>query len=250
MKRWGRFCSATCNNRWWNRYERELRKARDPAAVERRRRERSTPAVKAARNRYDGRKRVERRVTLGMPLVGSMRECRQCGQEFVIRPSMVKAETCSQRCNSGMKARRTKGRPPLWETIYCIGFSNCARCGELFTHRVDEGKGNRPRRFCTYQCQQRAKPRRAGRWRDFVVARDGSDCDLCGLAVDLSLRWPESDLAGVVDHIIPRRWGGTNARSNLHLAHALCNGIKGDDGWSYQDRTLARARIQELEMAA
>lgn len=58
--------------------------------------------------------------------------------------------------------------------------------------------------------------------REFLRQRDGDDCWVCGLPLD----W-EGDrlgpLAGTLDHIHPVRDGGTCTRTNLRLAHRVCN---------------------------
>jgi 5-methylcytosine-specific restriction endonuclease McrA len=54
----------------------------------------------------------------------------------------------------------------------------------------------------------------------------GVACGICGLDVDLTLRKPDVMRASI-DHIMPVARGGTNERSNLQLAHLLCNMRKG-----------------------
>lgn len=56
--------------------------------------------------------------------------------------------------------------------------------------------------------------------RDLIITRDGYRCGLCGLAV------PEDDVH--LDHILPRSLGGSDAPSNLQVAHSLCNMRKGN----------------------
>lgn len=55
-----------------------------------------------------------------------------------------------------------------------------------------------------------------------LVARDGQNCALCGIPVDLTLKWPDG-MCGTVDHLIPWSRGGTHDESNLQLAHWSCN---------------------------
>lgn len=58
------------------------------------------------------------------------------------------------------------------------------------------------------------------RVRDLVITRDGYVCGLCGLEV------PEDDVH--MDHIVPRSLGGSDALSNLQVAHSACNMRKGN----------------------
>ena len=50
--------------------------------------------------------------------------------------------------------------------------------------------------------------------------RDGGDCYLCGRFI--------TRRSVSMDHVIPVSRGGNYTRENLRLAHARCNGIKGD----------------------
>lgn len=52
--------------------------------------------------------------------------------------------------------------------------------------------------------------------RAFVIKRDNGICVYCG------------EPATTADHVIPVSRGGTDDRSNLVAACAICNGAKGD----------------------
>jgi len=55
-----------------------------------------------------------------------------------------------------------------------------------------------------------------------IAERDGWVCHWCGLPVARGL--PADDpMHASIDHIVPRRDGGTGARDNLRLAHHKCN---------------------------
>ena len=51
-------------------------------------------------------------------------------------------------------------------------------------------------------------------------------CQLCGGAIDPSLRWPDP-MSQSVDHIVPLSKGGTHEQSNLQWTHLVCNIRKG-----------------------
>lgn len=59
-----------------------------------------------------------------------------------------------------------------------------------------------------------------------LIERDGSDCHLCGGAIDVSVRWPDPASA-TIDHIVPGSLGGGHGEDNLALAHFRCNVAKG-----------------------
>lgn len=61
-----------------------------------------------------------------------------------------------------------------------------------------------------------------------LALRDGTNCGLCGLPVDMELRRSASNMCASVDHIIPRSHGGTHEPGNLQLAHLYCNQVKSD----------------------
>jgi len=56
---------------------------------------------------------------------------------------------------------------------------------------------------------------------DQVASRDGWICQLCGQPV--SRIRDRSPLSPTLDHVKPLAEGGTNATSNLRLAHNACN---------------------------
>ena len=56
-----------------------------------------------------------------------------------------------------------------------------------------------------------------------IVLRRQTTCWICGQPVDKTLTGPEGPS---VDHVIPRRDGGTNQLDNLRLAHLRCNSAR------------------------
>lgn len=59
------------------------------------------------------------------------------------------------------------------------------------------------------------------------VLREEADCWLCGEPVDFTIKWPEP-MSKTIDHVIAYASGGTHERSNLRLAHNICNQRRGN----------------------
>ena len=53
-----------------------------------------------------------------------------------------------------------------------------------------------------------------------IVMRDGDDCYICGQGGDTLDPWQ-------VEHVRPRKMGGSDDLDNLALAHESCNKSKG-----------------------
>lgn len=60
-----------------------------------------------------------------------------------------------------------------------------------------------------------------------ILLRDGTDCWLCHLPIDLTLAWPHRDSKSV-DHVVPLSRGGAHEPNNCRLAHMGCNASKGN----------------------
>jgi 5-methylcytosine-specific restriction endonuclease McrA len=60
-----------------------------------------------------------------------------------------------------------------------------------------------------------------------IWVRDDGACQICMMAIDPSLVWPDQ-LSVTLDHEIPLSKGGTHEPDNVRLAHARCNSRKGD----------------------
>lgn len=59
-----------------------------------------------------------------------------------------------------------------------------------------------------------------------LLKRDGSRCCFCGRKIDLNAE-PDSKEHVSFEHVIPWSEGGTNAITNLKLAHRGCNSHHG-----------------------
>lgn len=66
-----------------------------------------------------------------------------------------------------------------------------------------------------------------------IAARDRNRCGLCGSRVAMTRTAPHPR-APVVDHVIPLARGGDDVRTNVQLAHFLCNSRKGCHGGGEQ----------------
>lgn len=76
-----------------------------------------------------------------------------------------------------------------------------------------------------------------------ILARDGFRCRYCGRVA------PEVVLE--VDHVVPRRDGGTDGRDNLVTACRDCNGGKGTHRYAPATvEPFTKAEIEQAEMIA
>jgi 5-methylcytosine-specific restriction endonuclease McrA len=57
-------------------------------------------------------------------------------------------------------------------------------------------------------------------------ARDGDNCCLCGEYIDPTVSRREP-LGETLDHKVPASLGGSDDVENLHLAHFVCNIVRG-----------------------
>lgn len=62
-----------------------------------------------------------------------------------------------------------------------------------------------------------------------LMARDGSDCQICREPLDRHLQDPTDPRFVTFDHVVPRSAGGLDVLSNLRLAHRSCNAQRGTD---------------------
>lgn len=62
-----------------------------------------------------------------------------------------------------------------------------------------------------------------------IYMRDGWICQLCKKKVDKKLKWPHQ-MSASIDHIVPVSKGGAHLKSNVQLAHLICNMSVGTGG--------------------
>lgn len=142
-------------------------------------------------------------------------QCVVCGTPTGIKSGFRKF--CSPRCQQLWQ--RHDGAVP--------SVVKCVRCA-MEIDLTQRGKGGYRRRIDVRLCRRcRLDLRKHGMSVNELAQRDGVECGICGLLVDMSSRKPDV-MCPSVDHIIPRARGGTNDPVNLQLAHFLCNAIKKD----------------------
>lgn len=133
--------------------------------------------------------------------------CVMCKQRPVAKPH---SDVCSFRCRALLKrgARQSV---------------KCNRCGD----EIDLWAEGRHKRSDTILCD-RCRAARHTRHKVSISALAkawGTNCNICGEAIDLSLKAPDQFRASV-DHEVPYSLGGSNDPENLRLAHLWCNQVK------------------------
>ena len=117
---------------------------------------------------------------------------------------------CSAKCQTHA-VRYPNGRP----------VRDCIECGCPldFTQVRPGGRTIKSDTRKCFDCRRNQVPELNAKQ---LAARDGSDCSICGDAVDFELKWPDR-FSPSVDHVYPYSLGGGNEASNLALAHLTCN---------------------------
>lgn len=102
----------------------------------------------------------------------------------------------------------------------------CARCNVEVDLKVRLPTGRlRPRN--TKMCTSCKPPSHMRKHFPALIARDGTECQLCGDHINAELKFP-NPLSTSVDHIIPRSHGGLDEMNNYRLAHLGCNSRRGN----------------------
>jgi hypothetical protein len=124
----------------------------------------------------------------------------------------------------------------------------CVVCGEQFIPRTFRDKA------CSRRCSYRARPsdrtrlallgshRRRARFYGVsyepikpaeIYERDRWRCGICHKRVDKRLKYPHPKSASL-DHIVPMSQGGGHVKTNVQLAHLICNSQKSAGGGGEQ----------------
>jgi 5-methylcytosine-specific restriction endonuclease McrA len=154
------------------------------------------------------------------------RQCPECGKWRVGgRPGY-----CGRECVLAHGRRRYR------DTFVGVAATNpvvehtCPECGTEFTSR----RYSAVRKFCSPACGQRAHHRhrrhleraviRAGEYFTLreIAERDGWRCHICRRKV--------AEAQATLDHLVPLALGGVHTRTNVALAHHLCNSKRSHTG--------------------
>lgn len=141
--------------------------------------------------------------------------CEYCGGPSGLRRGFRKY--CSPNCAEFARLY-PEGRPESAE---------CAGCGNPIDLTA-RGRGGKLKRVGSRLCRRcKSSFDKHNMTVEMLAERDGSDCNICGEAVDLSAVHPDP-FRPSIDHYIPRSNGGTNDPENLKLTHLWCNQVKSD----------------------
>lgn len=187
-----------------------------------------------------------------------VKNCENCGAEFVDRSLAKHGRWCSARCS--WQVYREANREALRERDRAYKAANrdavlerkrqyhkanreaiLAR-NRKYNEENREARNAKVREYGQTEGGRAAKrrhedKRRALKINAFVEAvdrqaifkRDGYTCQLCGKKVDMNKAGPDP-MSPSIDHILPLSKGGTHEPRNVQLAHLGCNSRKNNTG--------------------
>lgn len=169
-----------------------------------------------------------------------LRECVACGSEFL----GLRRSTCSSRCYKRMAPPNKRPcsvegclRPHVAKG-YC---NHHYKANSPNAKKWSKGNPETRRASLRRKTQKRRALLRTSAVenvdRDLVGERDGWKCGLCGVRVDVSLRWPDP-MSASLDHILPLSVGGEHTWANVQISHLRCNVLKGNRGGGEQLRLV------------
>ena len=141
-------------------------------------------------------------------IIGNHRECLGCGDAF--EPQYALRKYCSVGCRTFYTRHGVRPKSVA-----------CAQCGDPIDMTARSESGSRKSRN-TKMCKGCARAVNLSRFVPILLERDGSDCGICGHAIDMDIR-DRQPQSRSVDHILPRSLGGDEEITNLRLAHLICN---------------------------
>ncbi|TEX52008.1 MAG: hypothetical protein B7C55_02435 [Actinomycetales bacterium mxb001] len=157
---------------------------------------------------------------------GKAQACEECSREFT-SPTLKPARFCSRACKDSRRQRlqreeRLERKEASARACVVCGVSIPASaradkryCSDRCTRRARRHTGNAQRRLRVPDASEPIS-------RAMIYDRDRWVCQLCGEPVDPDLEYPDP-MAASLDHVVPMSRGGTNASTNLQLAHLTCN---------------------------
>lgn len=142
--------------------------------------------------------------------------CLNCGADTA---ESIYRRYCSGNCRAAYKLYNNQPRPTSTTCVACHGEIDLTVRGKRGQQRKSSTKFCRPckRDYAKYKLSARE-----------IARRDGTDCGICGLPVDMELGRADGLDCPSVDHIMPRSKGGEHDPENLQLAHLRCNMAKSD----------------------
>jgi hypothetical protein len=175
-------------------------------------------------------------------------QCALCGENYRQRrgdrnPTAFCSKECRYNSRYLTKSRKAASLRPVYYCKHCgKQIENAGRpdkisyCSRECYHMHRSGKMPKPLGYDPKRSRHDADTRRREREgtkgtpvyiRRMVAERDNWVCQLCGLPVDASLRFPNR-MSATVDHVVPLAKGGSKDIANLQCAHLGCNSRKKD----------------------
>jgi hypothetical protein len=154
------------------------------------------------------------------------KDCPRCDARFIGRSRYCKDCPPLEAMEYYWQITRPKKIKPVQPTV-------CKECGTCFVYQPVIGKqGPHRTRFCSDQCSKRYADRHSRHHQRQdpgtpserfglleIAERDNWECHIC--------RKPVKQTDWSMDHLIPMSQGGWHLRSNVALAHRLCNSRRG-----------------------
>jgi hypothetical protein len=159
-----------------------------------------------------------------------IKTCAECGTEYVGQGAAFCTPGCAKRGAWRKNLARYGTTPEEAEARCC---RNCGGAKPLRAHLCEPCREATER-----EAKRRARRTRKARQRGAIsepytlaeiAARDRHRCGLCRKSVAMKQVVPHPK-SPTIDHVLPLVDGGDDVRSNVQLAHFICNSIKSAGG--------------------